>query len=325
MTDRPEGRWLLLIHQIPPKPDYLRVKIRRRLLQVGSVALKNTVYALPHNDHTLEDFQWIAREITDAGGEALLCEAAFVDEGNDQRAEALFRSAREADYERLAEQARGLLEVLPQEFEPPDELSARLKLEAQRLRRQLDAVIAIDFFHVPARLMVEELIMQMERGAQMRDKPGDFPSSSWGLEDLKERTWVTRKGVQVDRIASAWLIQRFIDPQARFRFVANHAYQPTAAEVRFDMFEGEFTHEGDCCTFEVLLNKTGLDDASLWSIAEIVHDIDLKDRKYGREEAAGIALLVAGIVKANRDDEERLTRGAAVFDDLYAYFQSETG
>ncbi len=132
------------------------------------------------------------------------------------------------------------------------------------------------------------------------------------------RTWVTRAGVKVDRMASAWLIRKFIDPQARFRFVAAKGYQPEGDELRFDMFDAEFTHEGDLCTFEVLVQRFGLQDPALQAIAEIVHDVDLKDAKYRRQEAPGIGQLVSGIAAAQADDEERLRRGVALFDDLYA-------
>jgi hypothetical protein len=133
---------------------------------------------------------------------------------------------------------------------------------------------------------------------------------------------VTRQGVQIDRIASAWLIRRFIDPGARFKFVPGTGYAATAGELRFDMFEGEFTHRGDRCTFEVLLAEAGLDDPALGAIGEIIHDIDLKDGKYGREEAAGIRTLIAGIASSHNDDNQRLERGGAVFDDLHRYFTS---
>jgi hypothetical protein len=142
-----------------------------------------------------------------------------------------------------------------------------------------------------------------------------------GLADLKGRTWVTRTGVHVDRIGSAWLIRRFIDPQAGFKFVAPKGYVPDAGELRFDMFEAEFTHEGELCTFEVLVARAGLDkDRGLAAIAEIVHDIDLKDGKFGRPEAEGIRTVIAGICNGTQSDEERLARGAAVFEDLYRSF-----
>ena len=136
-------------------------------------------------------------------------------------------------------------------------------------------------------------------------------------EEYRNRTWVTRSGVRVDRMASAWLIRKFIDPRARFKFVPAHGYQPQQGELRFDMFEGEFTHDGHLCTFEVLLDRFGLGDPALRVIAEIVHDIDVKDARYAREEAPGMARVVAGIAAAHADDEVRLERGAALFEDLY--------
>ena len=141
------------------------------------------------------------------------------------------------------------------------------------------------------------------------------------LTDLKGRTWVTRTGVFVDRIGSAWLIRRFIDPEAPFKFVLAKGYVPEPDELRFDMFEAEFTHEGDRCTFEVLLGRAGLDDdRGLSGIAEIVHDIDLKDGKFARPEAEGIKSVLTGICNGTHDDDERLARGGAVFEDLYRSF-----
>jgi hypothetical protein len=137
---------------------------------------------------------------------------------------------------------------------------------------------------------------------------------------LQGRIWVTREGVQVDRIASAWLIRRFIDAEARFRFVPGTGYKPQPGELRFDMFEGEFTHRGDRCTFEVLLGHAGLDDAALKAIGEIIHDIDLKDDKYGRAETAGVKSLISGIATPGADDEQRLARGAVLLDGLYDSF-----
>ncbi len=140
------------------------------------------------------------------------------------------------------------------------------------------------------------------------------------------RARVTRQDIFVDRIASAWLIRRYIDPEARFKFVApqeQRGYRPKPTEFRFDMFEGEYTHEGDRCTFEMLLRRFGLDDPALAEIAEIVHDIDLKDGKFGREDAVGIERVLAGIAGASANDAARLERGAGLFDDLYALFISK--
>jgi hypothetical protein len=243
----PQGApWLLLIHRIPPKPDYLRVKIRRRLTGIGALPLKNSVYVLPHTEEALEDFQWLARTIAAEGGEATVCEASFIEGVSDEEVDAMFRSQQESP------------------AEPGAALGPR----------------------------------QAPRGA----------------------TGVTREGVKVDRIASAWLIRRFIDAEARFKFVPARGHVPQEGELRFDMYGGDFTHEGDRCTFETLIARFGVKNPALEAIAEIVHDIDCKERKFGRPETDGIARLVQGIVTAHADDAMRLERGAAMLDDLLATF-----
>jgi len=149
---------------------------------------------------------------------------------------------------------------------------------------------------------------------------GTHEGSSSG-ENFRGRTWVTRKGIHVDRMASAWLIRRLIDPDAVFKFVEAKGYRREPAELRFDMFEAEYTHEGDQCTFEVLVKRFELTDPALRPIAEIVHDIDLKDAKFERAEASGIDRLIAGIAMANKDDDVRLTQGSSVFDGLFEYYR----
>jgi hypothetical protein len=129
-------------------------------------------------------------------------------------------------------------------------------------------------------------------------------------------TWVTRAGIKVDRMASAWLIRRFVDPDARFRFVAGRAHDPAPGEARFDMVAAEFGHEGDECTFEVLVRRLGLGDPGLRALGELVHDVDCKDGKFGRPETDGFALTVEAIAAAHRTDEARLARAGAWLDDL---------
>ncbi len=314
-----DDRWALLIHQIPPRPAYLRVKIGRHLQRVGAVAIKNSVYALPRSDEGLEDLQWILREVVKGGGDASLVEARFVDGLTDAQVIALFHEAREADYRELAEQARAARRDLPKPGPPPESRRAEAAAQVTRLRRRLAEIAAIDFFGAPGREIAEGLVSALEdrmrptnEAASTRGRPASPP------EELRGRTWVTRSGIKVDRMASAWLIRRFVDPEARFKFVPAKGYAPAEGELRFDMFEAEYTHEGDLCTFEVLVRRFGLADPALRAVAEIVHDIDLKDAKYGREEAPGVAQLVAGIAALHPDDEARLARGGALFDDLHA-------
>ncbi|HEV8723793.1 MAG TPA: chromate resistance protein ChrB domain-containing protein [Candidatus Binatia bacterium] len=320
-----EGRWLLLIHQIPPKPDYFRVKIWRRLQRLGAVAIKNSVYVLPKNEQTQEDFQWVLREIVEGRGEASLCEARFVEGLSDDQVEALFQVARGAEYDQIAEEARRLAESpLPDEQREATRRT-QLEIDLTRLKRRLAEVVAIDFFGAPGREAAEGLVSGVEvRMTGKNSMLGPDSARTFRREDFLGKTWVTRKGIYVDRMASAWLIRRFIDPDARFKFVPPKGYKPLPGELRFDMFEAEFTHEGDRCTLEVLIQRTGINDPAVSPIAEIVHDIDLKDSKFGRQDTPGIERLIAGIAMAHKDDENRLARGAAVFDDLYEYFRRKS-
>ena len=317
--------WLLLVHQIPAKPAYARVKIWRRLKGLGAVTVKNSVYALPANAETQEDFAWLIKEIAELGGEAFVCEAQLVDGLGDGEVQALFDAARDEDYAEIAAAAREL------GGKRTGEAGADFATQVARLRKQLDEIVAIDFFGADGREPAEGLVSGLEAGLH---KEGDTVSttetkaasdSRKASDSLNNRVWVTRQGVQVDRIASAWLIRRFIDDAARFKFVQGTGYAAQPGELRFDMFEGEYTHRGDRCTFEVLLAEAKLDDPALAAIGEIIHDIDLKDGKYGREETAGVRSLIAGIASAHDDDTERLEHGAVLLDTLYSSFAGRQG
>ena len=322
MPESTTARWLLLIHQVPPKPNYFRVKIWRRLQRLGAVAIKNSVYVLPRTEQAQEDFEWVMREIVEGGGDASICEARFVEGLSDEQVEALFHAARDADYAQLGEDVRQLFETLPRGKDGTDMQRREVETELARLGRRFAEVTAIDFLGAPGREVVDGLLAGIEQ--RLRAKVGSVMNAADAIVDrarVRGRTWVTRKGVHIDRMASAWLIRRFIDPAATFKFVPGKGYQPEHAELRFDMFEAEYTHEGDHCTFEVLADRFRLEDPALRPIAEIVHDIDLKDSKFAPPETAGIDRLVAGIAMAHKDDAARLERGAAVFDDLYEYFK----
>lgn len=317
-----EPRWLLLIHQLPSKPAYFRVKVWRRLQGIGAVAVKSTVYALPANAETQEDFEWLLKEIVEGGGEAMVCEARLIDGLSDGQARALFDAARDENYEDISKEARELSYRLS--ATDADDDVAELRSQTKRLRKRLADIAAIDFFGATGRLSAESLVAEIERKlAEDTDMTNPTPeATARTAADLKGHVWVTRKGVHVDRIACSWLIRRFIDPEAVIRFVPGKGYEPKPDELRFDMFEGEITHEGDRCSFEVLLTRAGLSDPALLTIAEIVHDIDLKDGKFGREETTGIASLISGVCAANPQDKERIAQGAAVFDNLYQHFKS---
>jgi hypothetical protein len=274
--------WLLLLHQIPPHPPYFRAKVMRRLNQLGALAIKNSAYLLPFSEDAVEDFEWLSKEISEEGGEAWVFRCHPL-AGDGEKFVDAFRKQRAVEFAALAEECRSGATPL------------------KTVKRRFEELARIDFFGAPGREEVEKLMIESGQTAS----------------EYSGRTWVTRKGVKVDRMSSAWLIRRFIDPAAKFKFVDPQAYRHTGDEVRFDMFEGEFTHQGDLCTFEVLARMAGALDPALKALGEIVHDLDLKDAKYQRSEAAGISLMIEGIVARHSDDARRLEDGTILFEALY--------
>ena len=308
------ARWVLLVHSIPPNPPYLRAKVMRRLTQLGALALKRSTYLLPTSESALEDFQWLRQEIEADGGEAWVLDAQFVGGLSHDEIRERFRTIRATEYRALSADARSLLERLRGSSSTPADA---IEADRRRLRRRFSAAQQIDFFHADGRDELEALMSTIDRLSQ----PAAAKTSAHGLtrEDLRARTWITRRGVKVDRMASAWLIRRFIDPAATFAFVAPDDAPPIANGVRFDMFDGEFTHDGNRCTFEVLLDISGrTTDPGLVALGQIVHDIDLREERYQRPETAGVSALVDGLVARFDDDHRRLGESAPLFDTLYA-------
>jgi hypothetical protein len=286
----------------------------RRLTKLGALPLKRSAYLLPEDEGTLEDLQWLRQEIRDEGGEAWVVDARFVAGLRDEEIREGFRAMRSNDYRALAAEARTVLDRVRDGG--PGQDHPTIEADRRRLQRRVEATRRIDFFHATERDEVEALMSTIERLVEMDDrKPAQIPSR----EELRSRTWVTRTGVKVDRMASAWLIRRFIDPAATFVFVAPQQASSIRDALRFDMFEGEFTHDGNRCTFEVLLAASGrADDRGLAAIAQIVHDLDLRDDRYQRAETAGVAALIDGIVSRFDDDHRRIAESTPVFDALHA-------
>jgi hypothetical protein len=302
-------RWLILVHRIPPRPLYLRAKMRQRLGDAGAVAVKNAVYLLPHGPDALEDLQWIAQEIETGGGDAHLFEGDFVDGVANEAAVAQFTEARNADYEAVAADAHAAMKAARSAA-----AVAELASSHMRLSRRLEEIRRIDFFEADGRAAAEEALSTIETRLQ-KDRKEETRMLK-AKPDLRGRTWVTRPGVKIDRMASAWFIRRFVDPKARFRF-ADPAAPKKDGELRFDMVGGDFTHEEDRCTFETLAGRVGLPDKGVRAIAEIVHDLDLKDSKFGRAEAAGVRMMLDGLMARTESDDERIERAMVIFDDLH--------
>jgi hypothetical protein len=312
MTFVSEIKWLLLIHQIPPKPAYFRAKILRRLQQIGAVPIKQSVYVLPQSDQTYEDMLWIFKEIISSGGEATISETSFLEGLSDEQIRAMFQAARNADYQRIAKEVRDLTESL----NPKDGDRGLPAKQLHKLKKQFHHIVSIDFFTSPAAETARTVIANAE-SLLNKPPPGSRTGSS---QNFKGRTWITRKGIYVDRISSAWLIHRFIDPNARFKFVSGKSYPPKPDEIRFDMSEAEFTHENDRCTFEVLREQCCPENPALVPIAEIIHDIDFKDEKFSRPETPGVKAMLTGVAAIRSDDDARLEHGSIILDGLYEYF-----
>ncbi|HEX5576744.1 MAG TPA: chromate resistance protein ChrB domain-containing protein [Gemmatimonadaceae bacterium] len=318
-----QSRWLLLIHRLPPKPDYLRVKVKRRLDRIGALAIKNSVYVLPERSETTEDFEWLAVEIQRDGGEVLVCRSEFLAGISDEDIVARFNSERNDGYRSIRETVAG--DVRESEFGADTSgpgWRETIQNSYAAAQRRLDEVARLDFFGAEGRSEAEEELRRLHDLLQ-RSQPAKPDAEV--ARTPPGATWVTRAGVFVDRMASAWLIRRFIDREAIFRFVSVARHQGAPGEVRFDMMPAEYTHEGDRCTFEVLLDRFKLRDPGLVAISELVHDIDLKDEKFARSEAPGIEAVLTGIVNATADDDARLAAAFPLFDALYDRFRESAG
>jgi hypothetical protein len=314
-------RWLLLIHQLPKHPAYLRVKIGRRLARVGAVALKNSVYVLPRTDGTIEDFQWVRREILEGGGEATVAEAELVDGISDEEIEMKFREASDTAYAELTSEARTLATPFRRRRVLKEEDRVSLLETVERLDHRLQEIAATDFFGASGRDVASSLLAELRVKAEPAKPGATAPSER--PHSVQGRTWVTRTGIHVDRIASAWLIRRSIDPDAKFKFVPPKGYEPEKGELRFDMFEAEYSHVGERCTFETLLERFALREPGLRAVADVVHDIDLKESKFAHPETAGVAACIVGLCRDHRDDEVRLERGAVIFESLLAHYATK--
>jgi hypothetical protein len=324
----------MLIHRLPPKPDYLRVKVRRRLDRIGAVPIKNSVYVLPNRPDAGEDFEWLALEIQKEGGDALVCLSEIVAGMTDDEIIARFNADRTEAYRSTQESiASELRAAKPGSGKSSPDWREEIQNSYARAQRHLAEIVRLDFFRAEGRSEAEEELRKfhelLERKSTPASSGSEIPSKAARNPQSARRpqgaTWVTRAGVFVDRIASAWLIRRFIDPDARFKFVKVARYPGAPGEFRFDMVPAEFTHDGDMCTFEVLLDRFDLHEAGLIAISEVVHDIDLKDEKFARSEAPGIEAVLGGIVNAVPDDDARLAAAFPLFDALYDRFRASTG
>jgi len=306
---------LLLLVGLPPTPSSLRVRIWRRLRSLGAVPLKRSAYLLPDTPERYEDFQWLAQEIQREGGDATLLRVAQVENLGTADVLRLFHEPRDHDYRQLAARYRKLLQGLDRKSAAA---SARVHEELTRLTKDHQRLRDIDFFGAPGgaevRRLEEAIAMRTRRPESVRRV--EPPAPALDLGKLRGRRWVTRPRPHVDRIASAWLIKRFIDAEAQFVFAPPAEFPADA--IPFDAPAVELSHHGEDCTFETLVKRVRLRDRRLIRLAEVVHEADLRDGKYVHEEARGIDVAIRALLAASPDDHLVLAQGMALFEGLYA-------
>jgi hypothetical protein len=310
----PEQHLLLLLVGVPPRPSSLRVRVWRRLRSLGAVALKRSAYLLPDTPERYEDVQWLAQEIERDGGEATIIRVQQIENVTPAEVSRLFHEPRDADYKQLAGRYRKLLHEVDRA--KTDAARARLHEQLARLAKDHRRIRDIDFFDAPGGAEVRRLEEAIAMRTRRPESPRREAPATLDLSKLRDRQWVTRPRPHVDRIASAWLIKRFIDPGATFVFAPPAEFPPDA--IAFDAPGVELTHHGEDCTFETLIKRAQLRDRRLLRLAEVVHEADLRDGKYPREEARGIDVAIRALLAASADDHQVLAQGMSLFEGLYA-------
>jgi len=315
-------KWLLFVHQLPSSPSNIRVRTWRRLQQIGAIVVKQAVYVLPDSPGAREDFEWLKSEIEAAGGQASVFAADNVDAWSDDTLVDEFRRSRQEEYAQLARDIEQVARRLDSRRAGRSGRRPGSPRLLEGFRQRFAAVERTDFFESAGRDRVVTLLDQL--GQQLlgdRRQPTKAPSGhTTTSEEYQQRLWVTRPRPGVDRMACAWFIKRFIDPQARFDFVTDRDAAPRDA-IPFDMFGVDFSHRGEQCTFETLSEIFGIRDAALTRVAAIVHDLDLKDGRFGAPEASAIGTVIEGLQLAYLDDDALLAQGVTLFEALYRAFE----
>lgn len=301
--------WIALAYSLPTEANTPRVTLWRRLQRLGAVSPTGSLYLLPAGEESRESFQWLAEEIRHAGGESLLLDVARLEGMSNEQLVALFNEARSEEYKAIGEKLAGLEGQLGQDAD------SRLALRAvlEKLQRQFEEIRRIDYFQSPTGKALGARLDEAGRRLAA-DNTREPEIERLDRDDYRARSWVTRPRPHVDRLACAWLIHRFIDPEATIRY----AKEPGPAELPFDMTSGRFSHRGNLCTFETMLRAFDLEEPGLQRLARLVHEIDLRDGRYRPPEAHGVDTVLRGWLAANLSDQELEAHGIALFDGLYA-------
>jgi hypothetical protein len=298
--------WLLLLVRLPATHSAERVAIWRKLKKSGAIQIQTSTYVLPDDPPRYETFQWLTQHIRNAGGDATLVRAKEIDGFSTHRLIELFNAARAKEYALLREMLRPLIAS----GRPRSKLGGKL----DRIRKQFREIRETDFFDSQKGRDLEMVLRKLE-GPQ----PASKTQPKLDPRDFRGRVWLTRPRPEIDRVGSAWLIRKFIDPKAKFVFAVKRP--PNRRVLTFDMLDGDFSHDGDDCTFETLIRRFGIEDKAGRKIAEMIHDADLDDDKFQRSECIGIDRILKGWAKQGLPDKEILRRGFECFEALYAFLQ----
>lgn len=299
----PVAPWLLLVFSLPAKSASQRVEIWRKLKRYGMLPLRSSGYVLPNSAMNQERMEWLASAIRSYKGQASVVQVQSFDDLPAQRLQQLFIDARSHEYQKLLHELKKLLSLSP---------ARRPSGRLNRIRRRFLEIVEIDFFQSPLRARLEKLLAQADE--PVVNKAGR--NHTQRVTEYLNRLWMTRPRPGIDRVSSAWLIRRFIDPKARFVFGDEPGVHPDA--IPFDMFCPQgFGHRGEDCTFETLRKQFSIRDGKVKRIAEIVHDADLGDEKFGRMEGQGLDRVLNGWAKQDLPDDELLQRGMDLTEGLY--------
>jgi hypothetical protein len=274
---------------------------------MGAVQIKTSTYLLPDEPAQYEQFQWLAQQIRDYGGDSTLVRAQEIEGLTTEKAVAIFNEARASNYVELR---RSLQSFIGRRKKMYAEEAAT---ELERLTRQFREIRAVDFFDSPRGHDVAMLLRRAEGPRRSRQL------AKLDVRQYQGKTWLTRPRPEIDRVGSAWLISKFIDRKPKFVFAPKAEAAPDA--IPFDMLDAEFSHHGNYCTFETLTKRFSISDKSVAKIGEMIHDADLDDARFQRVEAVGIDRVLKGWAKEGLPDKEILRRGLECFDALYAFLQ----
>jgi hypothetical protein len=313
ISQKTPGSWLFLLFNLPARHSSDRVKLWRRLKKFGAIQLKTSTYVLPDEPVHYERFQWLAKEIVDTGGEATLVRVKDIEGMPHAAIVAMFNEARARDYDEIAEPLSLLIKDTKLRKKAPDTFAGQL----QKLQQRFQEIRDIDYFESSRGEDLQRLFQKAET-LEVFGKTLE-PMVRLRAEDFRGKTWITRPRPEIDRVGSAWLIRKFIDGEAKFDFANKPQDHPDA--IPYDMFDVEFSHHGDCCTFETLIERFGIRDRAVLRLAELIHDADIEDDKFHRIEGFGVEQIFKGWAKQGLTDQEILSKGFESFDGLYAQFK----